>query len=141
MEKRGQVSLFVITAIIILGGISLYVFTRVLPEIKSIDPEIAPLYTAVEDCIQVIGEEAVQLISRQGGYYHPPELSSLGIPYYLYERKNNAPQKEEIEIALAEYMNEHLSSGTQFEMQKDFTINEGKIVTLVKIEDEKVIFN
>lgn len=141
MEKRAQVSLFVITAIIILGGISLYVVTRVLPEIKHIDPEIAPLYATIEECMRTVGEDAIQLISRQGGYYHTPPLSALGIPYYLYERKNNAPHKEEIEIALAEYMSEHLSSCTQFEMQSDYTINKGKITTLVTIGDDNVVFN
>ena len=67
MNKRGQVSIFVIVAIVIVGVISLlYVF----PQINVFAEEINPT-SYMRDCIKPELEDIIDVLSLQGGYYSP----------------------------------------------------------------------
>src|SRR3989344_4117657 len=145
-SKRSQISVFVILAVIVVAVIVVYFIVNstkitILSENK-IHPDIQPVYSYIENCVFETGEDAIEYIGVHGGYYKLPELSiDIEIPYYLYERKNFIPLKEEIEEQISLYVNENLNSCISEEELSDFQINFGEIKTKTLIEDEKVIFN
>jgi len=144
--KKGQISVFIIIAVLILGVIGGYFILkdRGLDLGKEIiDPEVQPIYSFVENCIYETGENAVERIGETGGYFASVDDSlENGIAYYLYEGENYMPSKEEVEEELSIYINEMLFfciSG--FNDFPDFEVEEGEIETLTKIEDESVVFD
>ena len=72
MNKRGQVTLFIIIAIVILGAMAYFVY----PKIKASIVPAAPA-SSVEKCMLPVVTEAVEKVSKQGGSINP----SL---YYMY---------------------------------------------------------
>ena len=90
MNKRGQVSIFVIVAIVIVGVISLlYVF----PQINVFAEEINPT-SYIRDCIKPELEDIIDVLSSQGGYYSPTnyhEYNGNKIQYLCYVSENLAP--------------------------------------------------
>ena len=114
MNKRGQVTIFIILAIIILAGIIAFFILRNNSnetDIFSSSGQTSSINKFIESCFEEIISEAFLLISFQGGYYNVPEpkkqLGPLLIPYYLYEGKFNVPQIEEIEGQISSYIEEN----------------------------------
>ena len=90
MEKRGQVTVFVIIGIVILTVVILVFALRskvyVGPaNVESLNKEFLDFETEVGNCLDEIGEDLVKQIGLQGGY-----LNSIDGTYRLYEdRKVN----------------------------------------------------
>ena len=85
MNKRGQVTVFVIVGIVIVITIALIFYflgdnikrqtdTEVVLEESSLDPMIK----LVEDCVGDEVLKGVELIGLQGGYFNPPKYSQEG---------------------------------------------------------------
>ena len=111
MQKRGQVSIFIITAIIIFTAISL-VFYLKEGSFQSIlrqdtkkavifPPKVQEVNNYIEDCLDITLREVLAATALQGGYYQPP-INSLvydfgglpflsSIPYYLIGDRNIIP--------------------------------------------------
>ncbi len=70
MEKRGQVTIFIIIAILLIAlGILVYIF---FPGIKSVaNPESQNPYNYFQECIEDKITETVERASLQGGSIHP----------------------------------------------------------------------
>lgn len=78
MKKRGQVSVFMIVAIVLLiGGIVFFSLTRqekteMEPEIKIIEEQVPvefdPIRKYATDCAYYVGVEGLKIIGKQGGY-------------------------------------------------------------------------
>ncbi|MBW2995482.1 hypothetical protein KY312_03940, partial [Candidatus Woesearchaeota archaeon] len=91
LEKRGQVTIFIILGIIILFSAGLvYYLTAVrvgveLPEkfIRETPEAVLPIRYYVDDCIQLVAREAVEEIGMHGGWILTSELSekSLEVGY------------------------------------------------------------
>lgn len=98
-SKKGQVTIFVILAILIVAGILLYfVLRKDVPEKIKYSPGTEQIYNFVQECLEDTAEEVIYNVGQGGGYYFPPEFSSdSGIVYYLVNGRNNMPSKEEIE--------------------------------------------
>jgi hypothetical protein len=82
MNKRGQVTVFVILGIVILAAV-FFVFYFLGDNLvertnQKVDIEVQPLKTYVQDCLEKISEEALDLIGRQGGVTDP-------VNYRLYD--------------------------------------------------------
>lgn len=142
--KRGQISIFIIIAIIIAAviGVILILKGNSIPE-ESVSPEIQPIYSYYENCIRDTGERAIYSIGWSGGYYTFPNYSTEnGIAYYYMQGKNYTPSKNFIEFELSKYMNSMLiycSNGIG--IFKDYNIIAEEPKTASKIESGKVIFN
>ncbi len=79
MNRKAQISVFVILGIVILLGVSIYLIqvtqftdfdeesliTEVIPQ------EFAVIQQYVTQCIQTVGEEGIRLLGSQGGYINP----------------------------------------------------------------------
>lgn len=114
MQKRGQIGLFVIIAIVVIAIILFFVLYRgnlSLSQGKySADMDSVREYT--QSCAQQALEEANQIVGVQGGYYNLPMkhfISNLSdIAYWYYEGKKIAPEKVKIESEISSYINDSL---------------------------------
>lgn len=142
--KKGQISIFIIIAIIIAAviGAILILKGNSVPK-ERVFPEIQPVYSYYESCIKETGERAIYSIGWSGGYYTFPDYSTENaIPYYYLQGKNYAPSKNFIESELSEYMNNVLIyCSNDIGIFKDFNIIVGEPKTTTKIEAGRIIFN
>jgi len=144
MIKRGQVTIFIIIAIILVVSIvGFFLFRQQLESRGVLTPQDEGVYLFVENCIEEIGKDAIYYIAENGGYFLPPEFStSQGIPYYYSNGKNYMPSKKDIEKEISYYMNNLLPSCTQdFIDSSESSIIQGKIETETIIKEKEIIFN
>jgi len=137
MKKRGQVSTFIIIAIIILIVISVF-FLFYSPVKNKPDFSDNSLKSAILDCLGKTARQGIYEIGSTGGYYNLTGIpSEEGISYYEIYNQLKIPDKEIIEKELSNYVNDNL--GKCIENQKVFniTFNE-KIKSGCKINAESV---
>jgi len=128
-NKRGQIGIYVIIALLVVGVILGYfiVSTYVLPE--GVSAEFQPIYTQYESCIKEKAELAISLAESQGGWVEVPDyvpgsefapsssqLNFLGfpVPYWYYisnngQQKEQVPTKSEIEEQISTYVAERIN--------------------------------
>ncbi len=126
-NKKGQVTIFVILAIIVIAsGILITVnYQKIFPN-KTLSDDTAIISDYISDCIAQKTEEGMKIMSVQAGYINLPEfeqgseympfssqLNFLGtrIPYWFYFSGNNLqrmqkPSLEKMEEELAGYVND-----------------------------------
>jgi len=142
MEKRGQVTIFIIIAIVIIvAGFLVFMF---YPQLRGgFTSETDNINVFVEECIRDSGINVIYEVGKTGGYFFIPELStSTGIPYYYHGGKNYMPSKEEIETQISFYISQKLFFCTKnFVDFKDFEIISGDIKIKTRIFDNKVILD
>ena len=121
MDKRGQVTLFMIIAMIILvfGVIYFYFGGQLIKEKAEIEKSIKiPLVslqvkTFTESCLRKILDDGIILVSKQGGYYNPPFLSTtyLGnkVAYFYHSQQNLAPSIGKIKSEISKYVYDNLN--------------------------------
>ena len=145
MNKRGQVSIFIILSILIVGFIIILfiIYNGDFSIKRTINPEIQPIYNYVSDCLKITGEDAVEYAGFTGGYYTiPNESIDEGIAYYYDKELNRMPSKEKIEKELSDYVNGlTFICIKEFLQFPDFNVTEGEISTSTEILDGKVVFN
>ena len=112
MNKRGQVTIFIIVALFIVVGISTYLALKKEPE------KISPEQTALEKTqVQVVAQkclddnllEAVILLGFQGGWITLPqnylETAPTNIGYAYYLGKVNFPSTIQMQADISNYIN------------------------------------
>ncbi len=152
MKKRGQLTLFVIIAIIVVTSIiSYFIFSNQSPKDlntnflngKNLNTNLNTVRTNIFDCIDITTEEAILIVSLQGGYYEKPEKyneQQFGFfPYYYYEGEYYMPTQEKIEKTISNYIDTNLLECINV---KNFPleIKLSPIKTTTKIQDKEVIF-
>ena len=144
MGKRGQVTLFVVMAIIIVGSAIGILYTQTgLFKGETVNPEIAPIKSFVDGCVAETGKGALVIIGQQGGYYQPPALSLSRYPYYFYNNKSLVPSISKIESELADYFNQNLPFCIEnFANFSDFNIvADSQVISKATILADKVRFD
>ncbi len=126
--KRGQVSLFVIVALVLVIGVGVYVGVKNNLFNFSDSESFTEVYNYYDECIKQDTLKAVDLAGSQGGRidvgeyipgsdYAPfsSQLNFLGfpVPYWYYVSgnglvKENVPSKSEIEKEIANYLEEKI---------------------------------
>lgn len=142
MKKRGQVTIFIIIAIIVIGAI--VTFFTFQDQIKSLfTSQEDSIYLFVETCIKDVGQDAIYLTSQKGGYFISPELStSKGIAYYYINGENNLPSQKIIEEQISFYIKNMLSLCTQnFSDFPDFEISQEQVDVETDIKNEEIMFD
>ena len=91
MDKRGQVTIFVILAILIVGAvIAVFAFRGERNVSSSVPIEVVPVKNFVDSCLERVSEEVVYSVGEGGGYLFPSNLTtSDGVNYIYYEGKNH----------------------------------------------------
>ncbi len=152
MEKKGQVTLFIIIGVtIILSLLVVFLFKSEVTKSDLVEPSNIGLFSTsvqnyIEGCVKNTAEEALIFVGERGGYYQLPEIADedLGAPYYFYDKDVLVPSKEQIEMSLANYLDSKLFFCIQnfaaFE-KSGLEINQGEIVSNAKISKKKVLFD
>lgn len=128
-KKRGQVSGFLIVAIIILIMIFAYFFVKKLlvydvQPFPVVNPSFKDVHELVQSCLTKNTEDAIKLLAMQGGYINLPkrlllnkeaylnldgtEYSLIKIPYWYWRGYNMVPSISDMEKQIAEYVEENL---------------------------------
>ncbi|MFA5723453.1 MAG: hypothetical protein WC979_04315 [Candidatus Pacearchaeota archaeon] len=141
--KRGQITVFIILAILIVALIGVLFFYRInLSNVSGVNNEISPVYLFALNCIEKSGEEAIYNIGQTGGYIEVPNLSTdNNLAYYLYEEQDLMPSIEKIQEELSSYMNDKVFFCTKnFIDFPDYHIKQGEIKTKTTIANNSVMF-
>lgn len=127
LQKKAQVTLFIIIAIVIVA-VALLVFFVLRARVVVLPSNLQPVESYFRECIDMKVKEASQIAGLQGGYIELPEfeagssytpfsnqLSLLGIsvPYWFYVSGNNIakeqkPSLTEIEEQFSKYVQEEI---------------------------------
>lgn len=139
MQKRGQVTVFIVLGIIIMAVFALTAFLLKSGEtssetltqpVQTVDELKIPVKQQVEGCLDQTATKAIHYVSLQGGYYNPPPVYQYQfgafIPYYYYDNKVNLPTISEIETELGNAIKDFLPKC--LDPAKDFFFNDGIIV-------------
>ena len=116
MLKRGQVSIFIIigVAILLLASLIL-VFNSETITVKE-DQQIVSdgsIQQFMQSCLEDTSKQGITKITRQGGYYDPPNESSIiffndKLPYFYEDKEYKIITNEIFTKQLATYVNENL---------------------------------
>ncbi len=141
LQKRGQLTIFIIIAIFIVGStILFYSFrTGILTNIFS--PEVGKVNSFVQDCIEEESHKIIYQIGENGGYFLPPNTSTdSGVAIYNSNGSNHMPSKKEVEEEISFFMDEKLFFCTRsFINFPELEITQKRIQTETQIENDKVI--
>lgn len=107
MQKRAQVTLFIILAVVIIAAALITFFViRGLPQ-QGIPAKILPVENYLRDCIDTNVKDAAKIAALQGGYIDAPEFEpgseympfsnqlnfiGMSVPYWFYVSGNNIAQ-------------------------------------------------
>jgi|APSaa5957512622_1039677.scaffolds.fasta_scaffold59484_1 hypothetical protein len=144
MYKRGQMTVFFIVGILILGTATLVFF---LSDFTSSEPQDLlgdSIQNYVQSCVESTAEEGLDYISLHGGYYSLPQLSYDDLPYYYYGGKQNVISKGELETQLGMYMDNELRFCLQNFLlfrNQGYTFDTGDVKTNVAVKKEAVVFD
>ncbi len=150
MQKRGQVSLFIIVGIILVLAVSLLYFVLA----PDSDPgvvtaaDMAPIRNYIDLCAKSSAEDAVRLLGLQGGYINVPspyfESVYTDIAYWYYTGDDTYPTLEKMEQELSGYMNENLLDcidDLRVFSDMGYAFSFGEISTQASIGQNNVEFN
>jgi hypothetical protein len=104
-SKRGQLTLFVIVGVIIVGGIVGYFALRDSSVSDTVyDKEITALRDNIEDCYVLLGESSINYVAYRGGVYTDRDVmfdDGNGLVAYYYDHGDvDFPSLREVEIEL-----------------------------------------
>jgi len=158
-NKRGQVTIFIIIAIVLIAGFAIFLTLRNTVTIDNLPASIAPVHTSFLSCIEEYSLVGIDILESQAGYIEVPDfepgssympfsnqLDFLGnpVPYWYYVSGNNI-QKEQvptinnIEEQLENYIEERIwDCNLESYYDEGFQINLGEPRAKVNIQDKKV---
>ncbi len=150
MQKRGQITTFIIIGIIILAIVSVVLYFRgeeidQLPR-EAVSPDVKPVQLFVEECIQKTAVPGIYQLGMQGGYIIPPEDSFstelYTISYGLKDGKDTFPTIDEMQQQVSDYLKLSLPlciNGFEEFEQQGITIEEGELNVETRIFKEEVM--
>ncbi len=162
-KKRGQVSVFVIVAILVIGGIAAFFMLKDRFVSKALLPaSLEPPYKSFLSCLEDAAEIGTDVLSFQAGYIELPEfepgsdfmpfssqLDFMGtpVPYWYYVSGNNIqkeqiPSKTEMEDQLNSFIEDKIKS-CRFDnyYEEGFKITLGNPKAKTSIKEDAVEVN
>ena len=130
MNKKGQVTIFIIIAVILVAAVAGYFIFRDSISVSKVPASMQPIYTSFLSCLEEDTLVGADILMSQGGYIEMPEfepgsaympfssqLNFLGnpIPYWYYVSGNNLekeqiPSKKDMERELGKYIEQKISA-------------------------------
>jgi hypothetical protein len=143
INKGGQVTIFIIVAIVIVAAVGLFFVFRGGINLDGSAGEHGNVYSFVEECIIEGSAEAIYEISLNGGHRILPELSTeSGYAYYYINSQVYMPSKEFVEDQISSYVEGYLADCVHdFRDFSDLSIYKGNINVDTDIRNEEVIFD
>ena len=125
-NKRGQVTIFIIIAIVLIAGFALFLAFKNDDTSVGLPASIEPVHTSFLSCIEEYSLVGIDILESQAGYIEVPDfepgssympfsnqLDFLGnpVPYWYYVSGNNiqkeqVPSKSDMENQLEQFVEE-----------------------------------
>lgn len=151
-KKRGQLTIFIILAIIIVSLILIYFFVTNQTEQtysnqfltgKSLSAKTEVVRENIYDCINSVTREAIIMVSFQGGHHARPEKyfdsEESFFSYYYYQGEFLMPTQTEIEQSISNYIDKNLLECiSNKEISQTITLTTPK--TKTQIKEKEVTF-
>lgn len=162
LNNKGQVTAFVIIALVIVGLIGLFFVFRGNFFGDNVAASLVPVYSRYSECITQETTNGLSLIQSQGGRIDAGDLSyasdfnpfsshlnflGFKIPYWYGLTGNNlvvenVPTKNEMESELESFIEDRLNDCDFSDFySRGFLIETGDVEASVNIEDNKVVVN
>ena len=146
MQKRGQVTVFVIVGVVVLLAVGIVIYMTndysqsKIEETIQTNPDIGAVNEFVQNCVDDIAKEAIVWIGATGGYYDTSEVPSLeGVALYLSEGNTLLPSLASLHTELQKYVDNELQFCiNNFEDFPQFEITSTYLKTDADIFDDKV---
>ena len=151
-DKRGQIAIFIIIAVILIASVGVYFFIVKPGALKTTtEKSDSPIYAYAEECIESSIFKSVEAFGLQQGYYIVPEDKSLDtsfyrIAYYYLEGETLIPENDFFEKEFSKIINDKIleqCSDFSFFEEEGYEINaniEG-INSETRISEEKLEVN
>ncbi len=159
--KKGQVTIFIIIAIVIVAAVGIFFLLRSQTSISRIPSEFAPTYESFTFCLDSKVESGVKALESQGGYIDLPEfvsgseympfssqLNLLGnpIPYWYYVSGNNiekeqVPSRQDMENDLSGFIESKVVDCIPEDLDEGFEITVGDPLVRTSIKPGEVQVN
>ena len=127
-DKKAQITIFIILAIIIVAGIGIYFAVKGGLFEQNLPAELEPVYSYYLSCIEAETFTGASILGQQGGYISQPEFSpgsqympfssqlnflGIGVPYWYYISGNGVikeqmPSKEKMQSDLNDFLDERI---------------------------------
>ena len=144
MKKRGQITIFVIIALIIVSLAGLFFYLSGGLEQSVFPPETDNVKLFVQSCIEETLEEGIVFVSSRGGYFNLPDNyfdGFLATSYWMYDGRDISPSMEIVELELSKYIENQVGyciESNEF-TDKDFDFQDKKVETVIKAD--KILVN
>tara|TARA_Y100000310_G_scaffold78900_1_gene75573 strand:+ start:181 stop:921 length:741 start_codon:yes stop_codon:yes gene_type:complete len=146
IDKKGQVTIFIIIAILIVAFVVIFFMFRESREIK--EPFLIPesqLYAiknSIDGCLEITAIDGIRLTGMQGGYIFPPENSletNLStIAYGYYKGKNTLIPLDKMQNEIVSYVKLAMPLCFDEGMFEDLSITSNDLNAEVKINSNSV---
>jgi len=158
-NRRGQIAIFVIVALLIIAGVGIYLVTKQQTGTGNIPTSLVPVYEYYDQCIEQETRNAIDLAGSQGGRidageYIPgsdfmpfsSQLNFLGFPvsYWYYVSgngviKEQAPSEKDLESELNNYLENRIGNCdfTSF-IDRGYSVSFDEPIVNVDITESKV---
>ena len=158
-QSKGQVTIFIIIAVILIGAIAIFFSIRGGLFVSEIPASIEPVYTSFLSCLEDDTLVGIKILESQAGYIELPDfepgstympfssqLNFLGnpVPYWYYVSGNNiqkeqVPTKGDMENQIAEFVEAEIL-GCRFDdyIEQGFEVSLGEPESSVDIQDSKI---
>lgn len=144
INKNGQVTLFVIIAIVIVVGASLFFILRDDKSISEVPAEMVDVKIFVDSCVEAAVHDNSYLIGENGGYIDVPEegVGPEGGVYYFYQDKVLMPTRNDMEEVLSEAVARDIALCSDgFKQFAGKSIEVGEIEIGVEISDDEILYD
>ncbi len=130
-KRKGQVTIFIILAILIVGGVIAYFLLRP-SNVSSLPKNMQPVYEYYQSCLEQHTRQGISLLGEQAGYIYVNDLEFVPgssympfssqldffgqpVPYWMYVSGNNILAKQKptlssMENELERYLEENLDN-------------------------------
>ena len=142
MDKRGQVTLFIIIAVLVVAMVLVIFFIR-RPVASEIPLELRPVEEYAQDCVEQASEEALLLAGQRAGYVQlqPVHFSRETEANYLYFYAPAMISMDQMDSEISSYVDSRLGqcdfSGLDFDIRAGEPRTETMIsdnMTLIEVE-------
>lgn len=148
--KRGQITLFVILGVIIIGAISLGLYFRQqivssqtlkeVAETSELPPELESLREDIQECANTVSDEALYFVGQQGGYFLAPDNSiqveDTAIAYGVQNGVKTLVSEDVFKSEVRSYIEAFLPGCVDYSPYTDFGIFDQTPLTTVNLTDD-----
>jgi len=159
MKSKGQVTVFIIIAIIIVAVVAGFLIFRNQIFPAQISTSASPVYTTFTSCLEDYTQSGIDILESQGGYIYLPDFEAgsnympfssqlnfagNAVPFWYYVSGNNiekeqVPTKSQMQQQLATYIESKIRN-CRYEdyIIQGFEINQGEPKATVTINKDNV---